>query len=448
MLDQSFTAENFRKIFDYENRKGVYLEGKFFPALEEIARELKGVAVRFKELKKERKQISTTEYKQKKNELNLKKDTLKSNKEILLTQELERLAKEITSNNFKVVLQEVQPIKGKRVFTIDKGASSYFALKQVQNNIHRLYKVKQSNRHNIVCQLREILKDKFPKYIIRADIQNFYESIPRERLIQKINKDSLLTQLSKRIIKQILACYGEMTNSLIGIPRGIGLSAYLSELYLRELDELIKMQRGVIYYARYVDDVVVVYSHGPNSDFSDGQRNVEECIRKLGLEPSPTKKNAFDLRKPGNVTLKYLGYQLSFGTGGITIDLSTEKIGKYKKRLQLSFDAYKKSSKSNEKRARKLLVKRIRFLTSNTRLLNNKKRVQVGVYFSNSLITCSKSLAALDIALKRHLESISENALRSRLESMSFVEGFRSKIFSNFTPKDLMNVVEVWSNVS
>lgn len=38
MLDQSFSADNFRKIFDLENRKGNYLEGKYFPDLKEISK--------------------------------------------------------------------------------------------------------------------------------------------------------------------------------------------------------------------------------------------------------------------------------------------------------------------------------------------------------------------------------------------------------------------------
>ena len=58
-LDQSFSSNNLRKIFDYENRKGNYLEGKFFfkkgeffPEIEEITRKLKQCSSEFKELKK------------------------------------------------------------------------------------------------------------------------------------------------------------------------------------------------------------------------------------------------------------------------------------------------------------------------------------------------------------------------------------------------------------
>ena len=36
MLDQSFSADNFRKIFDLENRRGNYLEGKYFPKLKRL----------------------------------------------------------------------------------------------------------------------------------------------------------------------------------------------------------------------------------------------------------------------------------------------------------------------------------------------------------------------------------------------------------------------------
>lgn len=36
MLDQSFSAENFRKILDIENRKGFYLEGEFYADIDEI----------------------------------------------------------------------------------------------------------------------------------------------------------------------------------------------------------------------------------------------------------------------------------------------------------------------------------------------------------------------------------------------------------------------------
>ena len=36
MLDQMFTAENFRRIYDAENRKGFDLASRYFPSLEPL----------------------------------------------------------------------------------------------------------------------------------------------------------------------------------------------------------------------------------------------------------------------------------------------------------------------------------------------------------------------------------------------------------------------------
>lgn len=36
MLDQMFTAENFRRIYDAENRKGLDLASRYFPTLEPL----------------------------------------------------------------------------------------------------------------------------------------------------------------------------------------------------------------------------------------------------------------------------------------------------------------------------------------------------------------------------------------------------------------------------
>jgi hypothetical protein len=41
MLDQSFSAENFKKILDLENRKGIYLEGEFYSDIADINRKIK-----------------------------------------------------------------------------------------------------------------------------------------------------------------------------------------------------------------------------------------------------------------------------------------------------------------------------------------------------------------------------------------------------------------------
>lgn len=41
MLDQSFSAENFSKVFEDENRKGNNLASRFFPTVKDINNEIR-----------------------------------------------------------------------------------------------------------------------------------------------------------------------------------------------------------------------------------------------------------------------------------------------------------------------------------------------------------------------------------------------------------------------
>jgi hypothetical protein len=43
MYDQSLSVENFRKIFDYENHKGINLAGKYFLSIKKISKDLKEI---------------------------------------------------------------------------------------------------------------------------------------------------------------------------------------------------------------------------------------------------------------------------------------------------------------------------------------------------------------------------------------------------------------------
>lgn len=448
MLNQSFTADNFRKIFDYENRKGVYLEGEFFPEVEKITKELKRCATEFRDLKKKKDSLSAADYESQKTALNEKKEKFREKKETLLTEELEAISSEITDGNFSIKLKEVVIGSAKKAYTTEKSASAYFAFKQIQYNIRKLYKVKQGNRYNIVCQLRELLSDQFPKYVIRTDIKEFFESIHRDRLISKINNEPLLTLLSKKIIRHILREYSLISCNSNGVPRGIGVSSYLSELYMRDLDESIRAQPDVVFYARYVDDIIVVYAPKPNSDTLILKKDLMGIIAELGLNVNQEKTKIFDLTKPGNVSLDYLGYNITFGSGNIILKLTKKKIEKYKNKVLISFNSYHKDAKFNEQQARKILIKRIRFLTSNTRLLNNKRHAVVGIYFSNSLLNCISALSGLDAYLQNEISKIPHETLKKRLNTMSFTEGFSQKRFSRFSTADLAKIVGVWKHAA
>jgi len=268
-----------------------------------------------------------------------------------------------------------------------------------------------------------------------------------DKLLQKLNEEPLLTLPSKKIIWQILRDYGEMSKSDKGIPRGIGISAYLSELYLRSLDEKINSHPDIYYYARYVDDIIAVFSPSAMKEPNDYFLIVKDEISKLGLQTSESEKTVtIDLRQQVNSNLDYLGYHFEFGTSNTKISLSNKKIKRYKKRLDLVFDIYTKRAKYNEKKARKLLVKRIRFLTGNTRLLNNKRNALVGIFFSNSLANDISSLSDLDNYLVHKISGLKNVTLQKRLSKFSFKDGYNYRRFINYSEHDLHEIVSAWKH--
>lgn len=254
ILDQSFSVKNFRKIFDIENRRGNYLEEKLFPSVLAISQELKRKRHVYKALKKNKSDHTEEGYLKLRETLGEEIKGIKECRENQIILELEKVSSEALANDFTIGIKEVDIGTGKKAFVHEDKASAFFAMKQIQFNIRRLYKVKQANRHDIICQLREVLADKFPKTIIRTDVKSFYESIPRKKLLDKLSRDTLLSVSTKKIIRKILYEYGKVTGEKKGLPRGLGISAYLSELYMRDFDKTVKSFPDVIYYARYVDD--------------------------------------------------------------------------------------------------------------------------------------------------------------------------------------------------
>ena len=448
MLDQSYSAKNFRKIFDIENRKGNYLEGEFFSNVATKSDLIRSYRKEFRQLKIKKTVISLEEYEKKGDGLTKKLNILKEEKEKLLTNELEKVSAEISTEGFSFGIRQIDVGNTKNVFVADRTASTFFCLKQIQLNIHRLYKVKQGNRYQIICQLRELLDDKFPMYILRTDISLFYESIPRAKLLRKLRDDPLLTSTSKKIIKRILFEYSQLTGQDIGLPRGIGISAYLAELYMREIDNLIQNYPGVLYYARYVDDMLVLFCPPPNTGIFKFLWALFHKFKELGLKKNRNKTEMFKVPREHPFSIEYLGYKFIIQQDKIELRMTDKKVERYKKRLNLIFAAYVNQSKTAEKRARSLLEQRIKFLTGNTRLVNNKKNVVSGIYFSNPLLTNLQDLCNLDDCLKSKISTLDSNRLKNRLSKHSFVCGFEKKTYFKFSAQDLSRIVDVWKYAS
>jgi len=473
MLDQSFSAKNFYDILIYENRKGKNLEKEFFKReifdkyslkLKEINIKLRmKVSAFLKEDSKVRNYKVTEElYKRYKKYLWTVKRRIKSEKEEKLLELLGDISANVQKDNFKIELQPIN-YQGKTVYVVNETPEIYFVMKQLQYSFRRLYRVKQSNRFEIVNQLKCLLDDEFPKYIIRTDLKGFYESIPNDKILQKLNEDNLLSPRSKKFIKQIIREYESKAGVKrgTGIPRGIGISAYLAEYYMRYVDKEIKELEYVTYYARYVDDIIIIFTPKYEDESIRYFQKIESIITKqtgLSIHKKEPKTKEYNLLKKENKNyddLEFLGYRYEFQNNSkkakieeVKIHLTEKRIKRYKEKIKLSFEAYNFDKKNDCNSAYRYLRNRIKFLTGNTRLINNKNNILVGAFFSNLLLTETDSLKGLDSYLKWYIaRNVKKSKHKDKLMQYSFFRGFEEKIYYSFTSHQLQHITQIWKSI-
>ncbi|NBX65521.1 MAG: RNA-directed DNA polymerase [Proteobacteria bacterium] len=442
-----FTAENFRRIYDSENRKGLDLAARYFPDLEPYTQAVRDKVKEIRELRANKTILNTDEFSAKQLTLKAELAALKTKKSATIDGLMEAISLKVLQPTFKIELTQKPGPKGKPVYCIDAKPETFFVIKQLQQNIYRIYGVKQANRHDLVCQLRDMVDTKFPFELVRTDISAFYESVDRKRLIEKLDRDHLLSPASKKYIKQVLDSYGTISGTLTGVPRGVGISAYLAELYLRLVDKSIRAIPGLVLYCRFVDDVVAVFARPPaGSALGSYKDKIIAIFDKSGFAFNPKKTLEFNLATPAIKKFEYLGYRFLLGPSGCEIRPSAAKVSKYKARMKAAFEDYWRERPHNSKRAFRNLVARIKFLTGNTRLSNSKSRATTGIYYNNPIVNELSSFELLDKLLKLRISKLKRAKLIKRLKPYKFTDGFQSRRFHNFSTRELQNIVRAWKH--
>ena len=437
MLDQMFTAENFRRIYDAENRKGVDLATRFFTTLEPFTLAVRDKVKDIRDLRKVEIALTADDFEVQLLALKAELVALKAAKSSAIDALMDDISQKVLKPSFKIDLSQKTGPKGKPVFCIDAEPESFFVIKQLQRNIHRIYGVKQANRHDLVCQLRDMLGSKFPFELVRTDISSFYESINRKRLVEKLDRDQLLSPASKKYIKQVLDSYGEISGTSTGVPRGVGISAYLAELYLRPVDKAIRAIPGLVLYCRFVDDIVAVFARPPTGkNLGSFKELIIAIFGDNGLTHNAVKTSEFKLADPYPKKFEYLGYRFRLRPGKFEISPGAAKVAKYRARMNAAFADYWREKPVNPKRAFTRLVWRVKFLTGNTRLSNSKSGAVTGIYFNNSIATDLSSFELLDKRLKTRIAELKRTSLQKQLKNIKFTTGFEQRRYHNFSARE------------
>ncbi len=449
MLDQMFTAENFRRTFDAENRKGLDVAGLYFPHLDSMTDAIREKVAEVREWRRDKAALSAVAFKAGEGKLQSQLAELKASKSAAIDLEMRRLSTVVAAPGFKVELTQKTGPKGKPIYCIDGSAETFFVVKQLQRNIYRIYKVKQANRHDLACRIRDTVGSGFPYEIVRTDISDFYESVDREKLYAKLDQDQLLSSSSKRFIRQIFTSYKALSGSSKGIPRGVGISAYLAELFLRPVDRAVGELPGIVMYCRYVDDIVAVFARPPAGDaLGPYKSRVLEILNDNRLIHNASKTSEFDLGdKGGPKSFEYLGYSFTATLRTLEIAPSDAKVEKLRQRLEAVFLEYRRAAPTRQRQAFREIVARVKFLTGNMRLKNSKSNATTGIYYTSPLVTDLRKYGTLDSLLKKKISTIKRPSLRSSLARYSFMSGFVERRFHNFSSRELQTIVKAWQHV-
>jgi hypothetical protein len=164
----------------------------------------------------------------------------------------------------------------------------------------------------------------------------------------------------------------------------------------------------------------------------------------LKTNPDNGKTKIIDLQSISNFSFDYLGYKFNYSGGRIKLELANKTVSKYDKRIKATINAYKKNCIKQPKKAKKELLLRLKFLTYNTKLSNNKGNAIVGIYNSNKWITSPICLNVLDRKLNGLSGTITNPSIRKRISKFSFRKGFEERLFAKFSPSDFFTITKVW----
>lgn len=319
--------------------------------------------------------------------------------------------------------------------------------------LKKIYNIKQSDRNNTIYNIKSILKDNLDLRIYRKDIYRFYESIDPHILINKIEHNNNISFIGKRFILEFLSY---CIDTKLGLPRGIALSATLAEILLLDFDYVISNQKEVILYFRYVDDIFIICP----KNYETSEQHIEDTLKKtlpnpLKFNTKGTKNQKLELTKDSvsrQIKFSYLGYEFTLQKGAnnkvnrvVHLDISPDKIRKFKTKIIKSFLNYDKNKDYD------LLERRIVFLTHNHILTKKSKNpiIKSGIYYSYSYANPdgSGSIFILDKFLKRQIwYSTLSRQQKRKLYKRTFSHGFRKKIVLKYSYSEFQEITKVWKN--
>jgi hypothetical protein len=365
-------------------------------------------------------------------------------------------------NGFATLPLTPNNLAGRTIFQVND-LSSDLVLRKAAQNIRRITASKQGSRIEIIRRLRLFCEEGMPFTIAKMDIKSFYPSIDQETLSSQLNQRLMTAPSTRSVIHSLIAqC---KSSSVGGLPPGLAISAELSEFYMQDFDRHMREVLSAHYFARYVDDMVLVLPE--LEDPKALKKQVEDILPKgLKLNFSKSKIYVFGGAKVKSPSIErcfdYLGFKFSVfqiekvknnpSFRKVDLDISASKVKKNKTRIVKSLLQYLADGNFDD------LRDRVRILTCGYQFFDERqqKRRGAGLQHTYSLIDSdAPALAELDrffsgMVLSRsgsiggRLALTLTNRERKELLKHSFVTGFANRVHFRFSADRLSELMECW----
>ena len=294
------------------------------------------------------------------------------------------------------------------------------SIKQI---LDRVLKVKYPNRNKSTRTLFSVLtavKQMSDFTIVRFDFKNYFNSVSAVYVFEKFIK----SKLTDRYEIDIINTFAKETKYAYA---GFCTSNVIAEIIAKHFDESVKMafiNKGVLYYERYIDDAVIIFNeHVDEIDCKDIlEKSLINVFMDESIDVSPKCKTKFNSNKfnyiskrnigINPVSFDYLGYEFWLSAQSrkteIKYGITQNKREKYNKRID-ELISYYKDIGHQDYNDLELLRHRIAAFTS--RAVYRSKKYKSDVWRVKGFITNYGELRfLLDTGL---IEANTENFLKS-----------------------------------
>jgi hypothetical protein len=149
------------------------------------------------------------------------------------------------------------------------------------------------------------------KSFLKYDISKFFNSISLNELLKNMEEKFEIDEKYKAKTKAIL----ESVFVENGLPLGLVLSPILSDIYLNDLDVIMKeyaAKKGYV-YTRYADDILISKKQVFNEkEIIEIESKLTDVLKQKKLHLNEKKKRYVTLKESGQ-HMKYLGINIVFG---------------------------------------------------------------------------------------------------------------------------------------